>query len=54
ICIFAKLCDANFNTDGVRAMKKWLDHVYNFFVDYHKVVLTNIYNQEIEAAYYEM
>ncbi|KLL04468.1 MAG: leucyl-tRNA synthetase [Mycoplasmataceae bacterium RV_VA103A] len=45
---------ANFNTDGVRAMKKWLDRVYNFFADYREAVLTGIHNQEIEAAHYEM
>jgi leucyl-tRNA synthetase len=45
---------ANFNTDGVRAMKKWLDRVYNFFVDYREAVLTNIRNQEVEVAHYEM
>jgi len=45
---------ANFNNDGVRAMKKWLDRVYNFFILYRETPLTNIINKEIKEAYNEM
>ena len=43
-----------FDSTGVRAMKKWLDRVYNFFLEYCETILTNIPNQEIESAYQEM
>jgi len=43
-----------FDFTGVHAMKKWLDRIYNFFLDYRKEIITNIPNQEIESAYQEM
>lgn len=44
----------NFDPNGVRAMKKWLDRVYNFFLHYRTSTLTNTINKEIEEAYNEM
>src|SRR4051794_24257997 len=44
----------SFDPTGVRAMKKWLDRVYNFFLDYREAVFTGIPNQGIETACQEM
>ena len=35
-------------------MKKWLNRVYQFFLDYREAILTNIENEEIKHAYSEM
>ena len=44
----------SFDVNGVWAMKKWLERVYNFFVLYRETALTNAQNEEIEMAYSEM
>jgi len=44
----------SFDPNGVRAMKKWLDRVHNFFVEYREAVLTDTSNKEIEESYNEM
>jgi leucyl-tRNA synthetase len=43
----------NFDVNGVWAMKKWLDRVYNFSLIYQKEILANVENEEIKECYYE-
>jgi leucyl-tRNA synthetase len=43
----------NFDVNGVWAMKKWLDRVYNFSLIYQKEILSNVENEEIKECYYE-
>ncbi|MCE8164160.1 MAG: class I tRNA ligase family protein, partial [Candidatus Moeniiplasma glomeromycotorum] len=45
---------ANFDINTIRAMKKWLDRVYNFFLNYREAILADIDNSEIEKAYSKM
>lgn len=42
-----------FDVNGVWAMKKWLDRVYNFFLTYREAILTDVENTEIRESYYE-
>ncbi|MCE8163066.1 MAG: leucine--tRNA ligase [Candidatus Moeniiplasma glomeromycotorum] len=44
----------SFDRKGVWAMKKWLNRVYQFFLDYRETILTNIENEEIKKAHFEM
>ncbi|MCE8163814.1 MAG: leucine--tRNA ligase [Candidatus Moeniiplasma glomeromycotorum] len=46
--------DNSFDKQGVWAMKKWLNRVYQFFLDHREAILTNQENKEIKIAYSEM
>ncbi|KLL02404.1 MAG: leucyl-tRNA synthetase [Mycoplasmataceae bacterium RC_NB112A] len=46
--------DNSFEEKGVWAMKKWLNRVYQFFLDHREAILTNMQNEEIKKAHVEM